>query len=116
MTDLVGNTGTINVVDSIIFDRTAPTGIVITAPTTGSYIKGNPDIYTITWSTGTDANFGPSSILLEYSITNFVSTTNITTGTANNGSYAFMFPNTLNTFGKIRILATDLAGNSAYFT
>jgi hypothetical protein len=27
-----------------------------------------------------------------------------------------MFPDTLNTFGKLRILATDLAGNSAYFT
>jgi hypothetical protein len=27
-----------------------------------------------------------------------------------------MFPNTLNTFAKVRIIATDLAGNFAYFT
>jgi len=56
---------------------------------------------------------------MEYSITapfTFGSSINITTGTANDGSHAFMFPNTLNTFAKIRILATDLAGNYAYFT
>lgn len=116
MTDIYGNSGTVNTIDSIIFDRTAPSGITITAPTTGTYLKGDPDVYTITWNTGTDANRSPTSILLEYSVTNFVSTTNITTGTNNDGSYAFMFPNTLNTFAKIRIIATDLAGNAAYFT
>ncbi len=116
MTDLVGNTWTINITGTIIFDKTAPSGISITAPTTDTYLKGDPDVYVITWNTWTDAHLGPNSIYLEYSVTNFVSTTNITTGTANNWSYTFMFPNTLNTFAKIRIIATDLAGNVAYFT
>ncbi|MBU1758471.1 hypothetical protein KKG31_04950 [Patescibacteria group bacterium] len=49
-------------------------------------------------------------------MTNFVSTTNIHTGTANDGLHTFMFPNTLNTFAKVRIIATDLAGNISYFT
>lgn len=116
MTDLVGNTATETIYSTIIFDKTAPAWIIITAPTIDTYLKGDPDVYTITWTTGTEIHYWVKPLLLEYSVTNFVSTTNITTETENDWSYAFIFPNTLNTFAKIRILATDLAGNIAYFT
>jgi hypothetical protein len=45
------------VTSALIFDRTNPAGISITAPTTGTYLKGDPDVYAITWNTGTDVNF-----------------------------------------------------------
>ena len=54
MIDTVGNTGT-SVLTGIIFDKTNPTGLTITSPSTGHYVDGN--LYTITWGTGTEANF-----------------------------------------------------------
>ncbi len=113
MIDTVNNTGT-SIITGIIFDKTSPSGLSITAPILGHYVNGSPATYNITWNTGTELT--PTNIKLEYSTTNFASSILITWATANNGSYTFLFPNTLDTIGKIRLTATDSAGNTSIIT
>lgn len=116
LTDSVWNNNSENETSSIIFDRTSPSGISITAPINTSYVKWDPDTYIITWSVWNDANFWATPIAIDYSITDFLTTVDIDTATQNDWSYAFQFPSTLNTLWKIRIIATDLAGNQTYIT
>jgi len=119
MTDLVGNTWTIPITSALIFDKTAPAGIVFTNPISTSYRQNQTwsayrDITRSTWS---EINFGSTSLQIEYSINMFwwVDTI-ITTGTNNDWSYHRTVNSVDTSSAQMRILATDLAWNTTTFT
>ena len=116
MTDLVNNTWTTFTGSALIFDRTVPAGISITSPTNTSYFQWGT-IKTITWNIWTEIHFWSQSLVLQYS-NDWWSTlyATINTGTANNWSYDRTFPVVNSTLASVRIIATDLAGNTATFT
>jgi len=116
MNDLAGNTDTERVHSTIIFDRTPPAGIIITAPTTLTYFQWWTN-KTITWTTGTETNIWPTSLQLQFSNDgrNTLHSV-ITTGTSNNWSYNRTFPVVDSTLASVRIIATDLAWNITYIT
>ncbi len=119
MTDLVGNTGTTFTKSTIIFDRTIPAGIVFTNPTDSSYRQNQSEsaYRTITRNTWSEINFGPTWLVIEYSINAFWWVDSIiTTGTNNDGSYNRTVNSTDTSSAQMRIIATDLAGNTATFT
>ena len=114
VTDKAGSfTGTI-----FIIDKTAPAGISITSPTTSSY-RQTATTYTITRSTGSEINFWQNPLRIEFSNNGFLwwsYTAIITTGTNNNGSLSWTVNSIDTSSAQIRIIATDLAGNTATFT
>ncbi len=116
MFDLVGNTWTVTITSAIIFDRTNPAWISVTNPTSASYFQWGT-VKTITWNTGSEINFWPLAIVLQYS-NDWRSTlhSTISSGTSNNGTYNWTFPVVDSTLASVRIIATDLAGNTATFT
>jgi len=93
----------------IVIDGTNPE-VTVTAPNGGEYLKGGAST-TITW-TATDANMDPNSIAIDY--WDGSSWQNIATGEANDGSYTWNpIPSLDINTAKVRVTATDLAGNSA---
>lgn len=121
MKDLAGNVWNYTLASNIIYDRTPPSWISITEPNYSSYRQSQ------TWtayreikrSTWTEQNFWPTSLRIEYSNNNFQwwwVHTIITTWTSNN----WVFHRTVNSddtsSAQIRIIATDLAGNTRTFT
>ena len=116
MTDLVGNTGTIFASSTIIFDRTNPAGIAITNPTNTSYFQWGT-LKTITWNTWSEINFWSTSLVLQYSNDGRVTLhSTISTWTNNDWSFDWTFPVVDSTLATVKIIATDLAGNTATFT
>lgn len=108
---------TITVVDVVVIDNTAPTTPTILTPNaSGLYLAGGAT-YAITWTPTTDTNLGATPIKIEYSpLGTFADTVVLTAGTENDGTYDWTVPaSDLNT-AKIKITATDLAGNTATST
>jgi hypothetical protein len=99
-----------NRIDSqvIVIDGTPPS-IAVTSPNGGEFLRGGQS-YNITW-TATDANVAPDSIELEYDDGNGWVT--IATGEANDGSYAWSVPAINSNQVRVRVTASDLAGNTA---
>ncbi len=103
---------------SVKIDKIAPTiaAGTITAPATGNtWLSGS---HNILWTAGniTDATSGvkANSVKLEFSSDGGTSWSNIATGLANSGTYAWTIPNTINsTTCLVRISAEDNAGNIA---
>lgn len=118
MTDLVGNTGSVHVASTIIFDRTAPAGITFTNPTATSYRQNQTgSAYRIIGrTTGSEMNFGPMPLQIQFSTNGFWWITIISTWTNND----WTFDRTVNSIdtssAQIRIIATDLAGNQTTIT
>ena len=96
---------------STIFDNIVPTAPTVLTPNGGNYLKGGAS-YNITWTPTADANPGATPIKIEYSpLGTFADTETLAAANNNSGSYSWLVPApNLNT-AKIRITATDLAGN-----
>ena len=121
MKDIAGNTWNYILTSNITYDRTPPSWISITEPNYSSYRQSQTwtayrEIKRNTW---TEQNFWPTSLRIEYSNNNFQwwwVHTIITTWTSNN----WVFHRTVNSddtsSAQIRIIATDLAGNTRTFT
>lgn len=121
MKDIAGNIWNYILTSNITYDRTPPSWISITEPNYSSYRQSQTwtayrEIKRNTW---TEQNFWPTSLRIEYSNNNFQwwwVHTIITTWTSNN----WVFHRTVNSddtsSAQIRIIATDLAGNTRTFT
>ncbi|MDI6889067.1 MAG: Ig-like domain-containing protein [Methanocellales archaeon] len=103
--------------NAVIVDSTEPNVLAnaLTAPNGGEYWAGG-STRTIIWTATdiTDANLGTAPITLEYSTDSGVTYPNlIATNLANTGSYTWTVPSIDSSTVRVRITATDLAGNSA---
>lgn len=110
-TDLAGNSSNDASNNAFTIDSMAPTTPTVLTPNGGEFIKGGSP-YNITWTLTTDTNLSVNPITIEYAAngTTFVS---VATGVANNGTYAWAVPSDNVATAKIRITATDLAGNTS---
>lgn len=111
LTDLDGDEIIPATTDSqtIVIDGTLPT-VTVTSPNGGEYLKGGGS-WTITW-TASDTNMAPNPIKIEYWDGSAWQT--IADGEANDGSYTWNpVPSIDIATAKVRVTATDLAGNSA---
>lgn len=108
--DVAGNTGAWGAEWTLVVDTEDPT-VTVTSPNGSQYWAGG-STKTITW-TASDTNFGATPIDLHYT-TNGTDWTEIAIGEANDGSYSWSpVPNLDLSTVKVRVTATDLAGNSA---
>src|SRR3989344_4496063 len=93
-------------------DNTAPTTPTVLTPNGAEALKGG-DNYNITWTASVDTNFSATPIKIEYSkLGDFSDTVTVVAATANDGSHTWSLPTDDTTAAKIRITATDLAGNT----
>ncbi|MCG2695540.1 hypothetical protein L6248_01245, partial [Candidatus Parcubacteria bacterium] len=97
-----------------VIDNTAPAiqTNTLTSPNGGEFWAGGSP-QDITWDSSdiTDANLKTSPITLEYF--NGAAWQTIATNEVNDGSYAWAVPNINSAPVKVKIIATDLAGNTA---
>ena len=92
----------------IVIDGTDPV-VEVTYPNGGEILAGG-DVCTITW-TATDVNIDADSILLEYY--DGIGWVEIAADEDNDGSYDWTLPLLNIDTAKVRVTASDLAGNSA---
>src|SRR3989344_5841442 len=99
---------------SVVFDPTTPDAPTVLTPNGGEFLQGGSS-YDITWTPTSDANLGATPIKIEYSaLGDFSDTTMLADNEANDGTYAWNpVPSVDLATAKIRITATDLAGNSS---
>ncbi|OGM97351.1 MAG: hypothetical protein A2735_03205 [Candidatus Yanofskybacteria bacterium RIFCSPHIGHO2_01_FULL_41_21] len=98
--------------NTFTIDNTLPTVPTVLTPNGGQVLKGGDD-YDITWTSSVDTNFSATPIKIEYSkLGDFSDTTTVVAATANDGSYTWSLPTDDTTTAKIRVTATDLAGNT----
>ena len=107
-TDLAGNNATSSSSSDFTVDSTTP-AIALTSLTGGQVVTGGAAT-NITW-TASDTNFGANPIQIEYSGDSGSSWTTIAASTANSGTYSWSVPSVDNATFRVRITATDLAGN-----
>jgi len=115
-TDGVGNAKTISL-SQFEIDTKLPT-VNLLSPLAGQTITGGSISY-ISWTAG-DKNFGDTPIKLQYSIDNGINWVNILENTIHNpvgehgiSEYAWTVPNITSPSYRVKITATDLAGNYA---
>lgn len=111
--DAAGNTTTAASSGTFTVDSTSPV-LTLNNLNGGELLKGGSTV-SVTW-TATDANFGANPIKLDYTINNGSSWTSIATSQANSGTYSWVLPSIENSNVKVRITATDSAGNVATAT
>jgi len=110
-TDLVGHSSQDNSDANFTVDSTAP-GVTLIAPN-GGQIFYNGDSCQITWN-ASDAHFGATPIALYYSTDGGASFPSlIIAGTENDGAYTWAVPALDSIHVRVRVVATDLAGNSS---
>ena len=102
--DLAGNASALDTQEVVI--DSAPPIVNITAPLTGTKVRGDAP-HTITW-TATDTYFGTDPIKIEYSANDDGTwPTVLATATANDGSFTWDVPAADVPAARIRITATD---------
>ncbi len=110
-TDRVSNSSSDGSNANLTIDSTAPS-VTLTAPNGGEVLGGGAT-YTVTW-TASDANLGSQPIALYYSTDGGSSYPNlIIAATENDGSYAWTVPALNSSVVRVRVVATDQAGNSS---
>ena len=113
--DRAGNAGGYSAIRQFTIDQTAPTvpANAVVSPNGGEDLQGG-SVVTITWNNSSivDANLGPLPITLGYSTDGLVWTP-IATGEANDGAYPWTVASINSSAVRVRLTATDLAGNSA---
>ena len=94
-------------------DLIPPSPAIVTAPNGGELVQGG-GASGITWTAASDTNLGPNPISI------FLSTDGgatfpllVASGLADSGAYPWSVPASDTATARIRIVATDLAGNSA---
>ncbi len=98
-------------------DSTPPNTVVVSNPDALSLPWQGASTKTITWTGGDDLNLGATPILLEYSASGNFDDTVVMANVANSGSYNWTVPSVNTVLGaKIRVTATDLAGNQRVAT
>ncbi|MFH1713412.1 MAG: Ig-like domain-containing protein, partial [Candidatus Jacksonbacteria bacterium] len=107
------NDNTVAIQFSIIYDSEPPATPTILTPNGGEYLKGGSS-YEITWTPTSDTNLGVTPIKIEYSaLGDFSDAAILADNEANDGTYSWNVPASNLATAKIRITATDLAGNSS---
>jgi len=110
-TDRAGNSSSDGSNANLIIDSTAPS-VTLTTPNGGEVLSGGTTC-TITW-TASDANLGSQPIALYYSTDGGSSYINlIIAATENDGSYVWTVPTLDNVTIRVRVAASDRAGNSS---
>ncbi|MFC1999232.1 fibronectin type III domain-containing protein [Chloroflexota bacterium] len=105
--DLVGHSGSDESDADFTIDSINPS-ITVTSPNGGESWAGGSS-HDITWS-ASDDNFGDTPITIEYY--NGSGWITVATGEANDGSYTWTVPEISISTARVRITATDLAGNT----
>ena len=119
--DALGNTASDTSDANFTIDLSPPTvaSNVITAPSSTSIYTGGQTT-NITWTTGSITDGGglaATPIKLEYSVDNGSSWTTIASSLSNTGSTPWTVPSSTNvSTAKIRITASDIAGNTSTAT
>jgi|GEM_PF-2581165 len=113
-TDLAGNAATFTNTSIITADNSVPTIAVdtLTGPTIAGVTWAGSSTHNITWDNTdiADANLAVNPITLEYS-TDGSTWTQIATNEANDGTYSWALPALNSQTVKIKVTATDKAGN-----
>lgn len=112
-TDAAGNTQTAASSGTFTVDSTSPV-LTLNNLNGGELLKGGSTV-SVTW-TATDANFGTNPIKLDYTTNNGSSWTSVATSQANSGTYSWVLPSIDSSNVKLRVTATDSAGNVATAT
>ena len=108
--DLAGNSGQDDSDANFTVDSTDPS-VTLTAPNGGEMLQGG-ESYEVTWS-ASDDNFDSLPIALYYSTDGGASFPfTMTNATANDGSFSWTVPALDDDDVRVRVVATDLAGNS----
>ena len=111
--DAVSNPNVAATQFSATYDSVSPTTPTVLSLSGGQYVKGGAD-YNITWTPVLDANLGLTPINIEYSaLGTFTDTVALASDQTNGGTYIWSVPSSNLATAKIRITATDLAGNSS---
>ena len=112
VSDVAGNTATASW--NFTVDTTPPAvpTTVLTSPNGNEFWIGG-SVHNITWNSTqiTDANLAPNPISLYYTSDNGTTWTLIAGNEANDGTYNWTVPTINSALCKVRINATDLAGN-----
>ncbi|MEK7164818.1 MAG: fibronectin type III domain-containing protein, partial [Patescibacteria group bacterium] len=115
-TDAAGNAATFTNTAIIVADNAAPTitTATLTAPSASGLIFAGGSAQNITWNQAqiTDANLAANPITLEYT-TDGSNYTQIATGEANDGTYAWTVPNINSQTVKVRVTAKDGVNNTS---
>lgn len=108
-TDLSANSAFAESGANFTIDNTAPS-ITLTSLTGGQTLKGGAT-QNITW-TASDSHFGTGPILIEASSNGGTSWSTVASGETNDGTYAWTVPSVTSTTYRVRVTATDAAGNA----
>lgn len=95
----------------VVFDNVSPT-VTLTSLTGGQSIP-NGSVTNITWNASDGGGLGSTPIKLEYSSNAGSTWSIIVAAIANSGTYAWTTPATASTTMRVRVTATDAAGNLA---
>ncbi|MFH1361804.1 MAG: Ig-like domain-containing protein, partial [bacterium] len=109
--DQAENWGAASTTYTVTIDATAPIVDLLT-PAGGEVIPAIGPAYAITWTASDAIALATNPIALYYSIDAGTTWTAITTATANDGSHGWVVPETTTT-ARVKIVATDAAGNTA---
>ncbi|MFA5023799.1 MAG: Ig-like domain-containing protein, partial [Patescibacteria group bacterium] len=115
--DVVDNASSGAVHDHFVVDTIAPAGLLVNYPTAaGIYLRGGSNI-NIEWDTPTDLHLGFNPIKIEYSVSgNFDDTALVVNNLSAAGPYSWTVAMLNSSTTKMRITATDQAGNAATST
>ncbi|MCL6642197.1 MAG: lamin tail domain-containing protein [Candidatus Bipolaricaulota bacterium] len=112
ITDQTAILGSSSQADALIVDNTPPTVRLLT-PNGGETLPAQ-SVFTVTWELCSDLHLGTAPIQLLYSTDSGVSfPTLITAATENDGSFIWNLPTINSHTVRVRIICSDLAGNSA---
>ncbi len=112
ITDQTATSGSSSQADALIVDNTPPTVRLLTP--NGGEILPAQSVFTVTWELCSDLHLGIAPIQLLYSTDGGVSFSDlITAATENDGSFIWNLPTIHSHTVRVRIICTDLAGNSA---
>jgi len=110
-TDLAGRTAEDVSDANFTIDSTPPTVTVLTPSDTGITLTGGEE-YPITWDATDNFTAALDIVIdLEYTEDDGDTWVSIATGEANDGSYTWTVPSTTSDTCKVKVIATDLAGN-----
>lgn len=109
--DFAGNTSlVVPASTAVTVDNAVPTNFSVTTPAAGSTLSAAA-VTTINWSATTDSNFAATPISLYYSPDAGVTWEVIAANVPNSGNFAWLTPSVDGTQYRLKVRATDLAGN-----
>jgi fibronectin type 3 domain-containing protein len=114
--DFAGNLNETSAASAVVtIDNTPPAGLTITKPESGD-IFGVDRPTKVTWTQPTDALFSTTPITAFYSADGGSSWNLISSNVPNSGNLAWLVPGAIGNQYRIKINATDMAGNTSSAT